>query len=96
MFRRKPQQADDIVMQILRMQGLETPLMQHRIISSWDDVVGPVVARYTGQKFIKSQTMMVKITNPALRADLNMMRTQIKDKLNNAVGAQVITEVRFF
>lgn len=39
---------------------------------------------------------MVKITNPAMRAELGMMRTQLKDRLNAQVGAQVIAEVRFF
>lgn len=83
-------------MQILRMQGLETPLLQHRLINAWEEVAGTVVARYTGEKYIKNQTLMVKILNPSLRADLNMMRTQLKDKLNNHVGAQVIAEVRFY
>lgn len=93
MFRRKVQPVDDIVMQLLRAQGLETPLQQRRLINAWDEVVGPVVARYTGEKFIKNQTLVVKINNPSLRADLNMMRTILKDKLNNAVNAQVIAEV---
>lgn len=83
-------------MQILRMQGLETPLLQHRLINAWEEVAGNVVARYTGEKYIKNQTLMVKILNPSLRADLNMMRTQLKDKLNDYVGAQVIAEVRFY
>ena len=96
MFRRKPQIANDIVMHVLRLQGLEMPMLQHRLIASWEKVVGKTISRYTGDKFIKNQTLMVKITNPALRADLTMMRTELKDKLNAAAGAQVITEVRIY
>ena len=96
MFRRKEKIANDIVLEVLRQQGLETPLLQRRLLSAWDDVVPPIVARYTGQKFIRNQTLMVKITNPALRADIGMMRTELKNKLNAAVGSQVIAEVKFF
>ena len=39
---------------------------------------------------------MVKIDHPALKADLNMMRTSLKDRLNIAVGAQVIADVRIY
>lgn len=70
--------------------------MQRRLIESWESVAGEVVARYTESKFIKNQTLMVKITNPALRSDLNMMRTILKDKLNAAVGSQVIADVKIY
>lgn len=93
---KKEKVVSDIVLEILRAQGLETPLLQRRLMNSWDEVAGTVVARYTGEKFIKNQTLMVKITNPAMRAELVMMRTQLKDRLNAQVGAQVIAEVRFF
>lgn len=96
MRRRKEKIANDIVLEILRSQGLETPLLQRRLLAAWEDAVGPVVTRYTGEKFIKNQTLMVKLINPALRADMNMIRTSLKDKLNNAVGAQVITEIKFY
>ena len=96
MRKRKERIASDIVMQVLRLQGLETPLLQRRLINAWDDVVGETVARYTREKFIKNQTLMVKIDHPALKADLNMMRTSLKDRLNIAVGAQVIADVRIY
>ena len=94
MFRRKEQKVSDLVMQLLRSQGLETPLLQRRAVDAWESVVGNAVARYTGEKYIRNQTMVVKINNAALRADLNMFRTKICEKINAAVGAQIIAEVR--
>lgn len=94
MFRRKEILANDIVLQILRQQGLETPLLQHRIIEAWDKIMGPRVARYTAEKYIHNQTLFVKINNAALRADLNMFRSKICEKLNNEVGSHIISEIR--
>ena len=59
-------------------------------------MTGSMVARYTGEKFIKNQTLHVKITNPALRQDLSMMRSQLLKRLNAEVGAMVISDIHIY
>ena len=51
---------------------------------------------YTGDIFISNQTLMVKINNSALRAELSMMRTQLVNRLNQHVGVRVIADLKFF
>lgn len=96
MFKREVKSINDILQQFLRKEGLETPLQQKRLIDAWDSVSGPMVARYTQEKFIKNQILFVKITNPALRQDLSMMRQQLTRRLNEVVGSSVISDVRVF
>jgi predicted nucleic acid-binding Zn ribbon protein len=90
------QQIDGILQMILREQGLEIPLQQKRVIDQWEVVTGNIVSTYTGEKFIKNQTLYVKITNPALRQDLTMMRHQLVKRLNESVGALVIVDVKLY
>ncbi|MCR5076647.1 MAG: DUF721 domain-containing protein [Prevotella sp.] len=96
MFRRKVQSLDAVLNRLLREEGLEAPLQQKRLVDAWETVAGKTVARYTQEKFIRNQTLFVKITNPALRADLGMMQTELVRKLNAAAGAMIITSVRFY
>ena len=79
---------------IIRQNGLETPLMQRRLIESWDEVVGEIIAKYTTEKYIRNQDLCVHIENPALRSEISMMKTELIRKLNNAAGGQVIREIR--
>ena len=58
--------------------------------------MGPVIAKYTEQVFISNQTLMVKINNSALRAELSMMRTQIVRLLNDHIGVRVIADVKLY
>lgn len=95
MFKRKVQPLKDLVLQVLREQGLETPLNQKRLVDAWPEVVGPIVSRYTLNTYIYNQTLYVRLSNPALRSDLSMRRQELTEKLNAAVGEQVITDVRF-
>lgn len=96
MFRRDVQSISDLLNMYLRREGLETPLLQRRAIDAWEKVVGAGVAPYTGEKFIKNQTLFVKILSPALRQDLTMMRTQLVKRINEAVGSMVIADVRIY
>lgn len=96
MFRRDVQSISDLLNMYLRREGLETPLLQKRAVDAWDTLMGPSIARYTGKKFIKNQTLFVKILNPALRQDLTMMRSRIVKRINETVGSQVIVDVRIY
>ena len=70
-------------------------MLQKRLIESWPEVVGPVVAGYTLNTFIYNQTLFVRLSSPALRSDLSMRRQELTQQLNAAVGEQVITDIHF-
>jgi predicted nucleic acid-binding Zn ribbon protein len=95
MFKRDVQQLKDLIMRNLRVQGLETPLLQKRLIDEWPEVMGEMIAGYTQNLYIRNQTLFVHMTNPALRTDLSMQRKEIVRKLNEKVGSQVISDVIF-
>jgi predicted nucleic acid-binding Zn ribbon protein len=96
MFKRSVLPLDDIVNQLLRQEGLETPLNERRLIDAWETVAGATIARYTTEKFIRNQVLFVNILNPALRSELSMMKTQLVDRLNAVIGARVITDIRIY
>ena len=96
MFKRETTSTGDILKLCLRENGLETPLMQNRAIKAWKTVAGDVVERYTGEIFIRNQTLFVKILNPALRANLNMKRTGLIAGLNKEAGGMVIADIKLY
>ena len=96
MFKRQVKSIGEVLNHMLRQEGLETPLLQRRLIDNWETVAGSLAARYTTDKFIKNQTLFVKISHAALRQDLSMMRSELVDKLNQSVRAQVIAELRIY
>lgn len=96
MFKKHPELLHDILKRFLREEGLETPLLQQRAVAAWEKVTGSLGARYTAEKYIRNQVLFVKITNPALRQDLMMMRSQLVKRINEAVGAAIITDVRIY
>lgn len=95
MFKRDVQAIKNLILRNLREQGLETPLLQKRLIDAWPEVAGPAITRYTQEVFIQNQTLVVHLTMPALRTELSMRRSELVRKLNEQVGEQVIANIRF-
>ena len=95
MFKRDVKTIKELILKNLRAQGLETPLLQKRLIDAWPVVAGDIINQYTEGLVIRNQTLYVHLTNPALRADLSMMRQDYVNRLNEYVGNQVIADIRF-
>ena len=95
MFRRNSILIKEVLLKALREQGLETPLLQKRIVDAWPEVMGEAVGSYTSSAFIRNQTLFVRLTSPALRMELSMQRQDIVRRLNEHVGNQVIADVKF-
>ena len=95
MIKNKPKQLGDLLMQFLRSEGLETPLLEYRIVNAWSDVMGEGVSKYTADIYVRNSILWVKLKSPALKQNLMMMHSEIARKLNAYVQHQVITDVHF-
>ena len=93
MKRTDSEQVGGVILHYLREYGLETTLYEHRLLQSWDKVLGPTVSRYTKEIRIYNQVLFVTITSAALRNELMMRRTELVARLNSEAGAQVITQI---
>ena len=95
MRRNNAEQIGDVIRFFLRQQGLESPLNEYRLVQAWGDVVGPAMARYTSNLYIKNQTLHVHLTSAVLRQELMMARELLVKHLNRQVGAEVIVDIHF-
>ena len=96
MRRSNTEQIGDVVQQFLRLNGIETPYNQYRLVAAWPIVMGELVQRYTNNIFIKNQNLHVQITSPAIKQNLLMEHRSLARRLNEHVGAQVIEDIIFY
>lgn len=96
MRRSNTQSLTEVLRKFMRSEGLETPLNQYRLVQAWPQIMGDGIAHYTEEVFIKNQTLFVKISSSVLRNDLYLSRATLVKRLNEHVGAQVITDIHFY
>lgn len=70
-------------------------LDQTSLIASWEEVVGKIISTRTTKIYIKNQTLYVHLNSSAARNELQLLKTPLKNKLNERAGKQMITEIVF-
>ena len=94
----KKKQAEPIgslILQMLRKEGLEAPLQQHRLLAAWADVAG-AMGRYTSHLSIRKQVLTMHVSSSACRQELLMRKAELIAELNRRAGGPVIVDIAFF
>ena len=73
---------------------LEQPLLERKVIELWPQVLGTTVAQMTGDIEVKNGTLYVHVRSAALKSQLFDIRYDLVNKLNDAVGAKVLKDIR--
>lgn len=66
-----------------------------KIIKGWNGVVGPFIAQYTKDLFIKDGVLLVRLSSDSLRTELGYSKSLLLKNLNNLVGYDLLKDIVF-
>lgn len=95
MRKREAQSLSEILGDSLKNLQIEGKIHETRILDAWSEVVGPVLAAHTGNKYVSRRILYVQMDTPIVRSELQMMRQSLVEKLNKAAGADTIKDIIF-
>ncbi|MCM1369546.1 MAG: DUF721 domain-containing protein [Candidatus Amulumruptor caecigallinarius] len=95
MDRKKPEQLGDVLRSVLEEQGVSERLKEVRAALLWPAIVGEDIAGQTSRPIVNVGVMTIKVYSASLRHELAMSRSVLKRLLNEAVGEDVISDIRF-
>ena len=72
---------------------LRDKVNEAKVIVAWEKVVGEMVAKNTGNIYIRNKVLFIKVESAALRSELMFARNKIVAALNREVGGEVIREL---
>lgn len=78
---------------VARLGGEERAVLQ-RVTLAWEEAVGPLLGRRARPEALRGKTLFVRVDNSALAHELTLLRVQVVEKLNRAVGLPIATELR--
>jgi len=87
------QSLGDIIQDFLKQSGWERKLDEVNIMTEWDKVLGPTLAKYTEEVFIKNKKLHIRLNSSTLRQELSYKKSEIVKDLNAAVGKDVINDI---
>ena len=90
----KARSIGEILADFIHGSELEQPLLERKVVALWPEVLGKTAAQMTGEIQVKNGVLLVHIHSAALKAQLFEIRHELVRKLNEAVGAQVLKDIR--
>jgi predicted nucleic acid-binding Zn ribbon protein len=83
----------DAIESLLKTYKLDDRLAERRLINSWEEVMGKMIANHTKDLYVKNGQLIVTLDSAALRNELAMAKSKIIKMMNEAAGKEVINEV---
>ncbi len=74
---------------------LDVRVRQHQVWGMWDELVGEGIARKAQPDRVRGKTLFVNVANSAWMQELQFMRRMIIDRINRALGAELIDSIQF-
>lgn len=90
-----PQSLGDILRLAFQENCMQDRLDENTAVRLWPQVVGISNAAECATPVVNGGVMMVGVPNASLRHELHMNRSLLRSTLNNLIGRETITEIRF-
>lgn len=95
MKRTEAQNVGQIINDLLKKENLDVALDEHRASALWPQIVGDGINRYTISRSVREGVMTVRLSSASLANELMLIRANIIQRINEALGREIIHEIIF-
>jgi uncharacterized 2Fe-2S/4Fe-4S cluster protein (DUF4445 family) len=83
----------EVLQQMVRAFKLKDDLTKVTIENVWEAQMGKMITTYTRSLTLKNRVLYVVIESASLRSELHIGRDKIRQRLNEAIGEDFLSEV---
>ena len=95
MKRTEAKNVGQIINDLLQKENLDVALDEHRASALWPQIVGDGINRYTISRSVRDGVMTVRLSSASLANELMLIRASIIQRINEALGRDIIHEIIF-
>ncbi|HEX5112999.1 MAG TPA: DUF721 domain-containing protein [Saprospiraceae bacterium] len=75
---------------------LRDKLYQTRVKKLWEELMGPMIVKYTRRIKLEDRVLVLHIDSAPLKSELTIMKASILSRINEKLGEDYIKDVRIF
>lgn len=90
-----PRPLGDVLREVINNLGIRKELDAARTIEAWAILAGPQINGVTESAWIQGDRLYVKISSSTWRHELHLSRRIWRDRLNNQLGSELVSEIVF-
>ncbi len=91
----RPEPAGELLQRVLRRGGVLERVRDGQAVNAWAEAVGPLIARDARAVACERGVLTVETREATQRHTLQSMSAAIAEKINRALGAEVVRRIRF-
>jgi predicted nucleic acid-binding Zn ribbon protein len=95
MLRSNTHTLSDLIKLYKRKHKLEQGIQESRLLQTWQEVVGKVIANKTSDLEIRNRKLYVHVSSPVIRNELMILKLDILRRLNEESGGNTIDDIFF-
>ncbi len=99
MYKKKPKNDPKSVKEgisaFLKANKLSARFNETMAVALWEELMGQSVAKRTELIQIRQKTLFVRLSSAPLKQELSLLKDQIRKRLNEEVGEDVVSEIVF-
>ncbi len=85
----------DLIGEVLEKNNLSKGMLKLKIKDLWNEQMGSGVASYTQSVDLRKDTLFIGLSSSVLRQELSYGKSKIITMLNEALGEEVVKDIRF-
>lgn len=89
------QSLGDVLREYIREMHMERKLKEVDVVQSWETLLGKTIAGYTRNIYLSKGILYVEISSSVVKNELIMMREEIRSRLNELAGDEMIEKIVF-
>jgi predicted nucleic acid-binding Zn ribbon protein len=78
---------------LLNTRGMQARLSEYRILGRWEKSVGSTIASHARPVTVRGSKLFLIVDSPAWMQQLSLLRPEIIEKVNKALGKQAIKDI---
>jgi predicted nucleic acid-binding Zn ribbon protein len=87
--------AEKFIAAILRSAGAEDGLHEDQVRETWKELAGDFIAAHTEPLSVKGGNLILRVTQPALRFQLEQMKPMLFKRIREQLGENKVKSIKF-
>ena len=86
---------DQLLQELLPRSPLRRGLEEQAVLSSWDEIVGPEIAKHSQALALRDGVLWVRTEGSVWAQELSLLKPRIRERLEEKLGPGSVKDVRF-
>ena len=89
------QPLGEVLRDYVRTMNMDRKLKEVDVVQSWETLLGKTIAGYTRNIYLSKQVLYVETSSSVVKNELVMMREEIRLKMNELAGEEMVLKIVF-